>query len=74
VQFTFQNSGLPFTLNLSDSDQSSNRFIAAGDNDFFSGCGLFDEPGKIRLSFKRRNEREIITRSADSGSKWPSLD
>src|SRR5271165_5806266 len=60
-ELTFENPQLPFVRVLLDRDQTYDRFLAAGDQHFFSPLSACDQPGELCLSLMNCADSHRIT-------------
>ncbi len=51
MNFALERSGLTISTLIHDRNQFHYRLLAAGDDDFLTAAGLFDEAGKLGFGF-----------------------
>lgn len=56
VEFAFQRSGLPLSLDLPNSDEAGHGFITAGDDNLLSGGGPLDQAREIGFGMVHRDD------------------
>ena len=69
VEFAFERTGLTLPFRCTDREKASNGLVTPGDDDLFTGIGLFDEARQVGLGLVDGNDGHVALLSYASLAK-----